>query len=66
MDQTAPGFTNPETAKQFETSPDFNWNRKIGIMGLYNGHVKDMPPAVAEKLIAMGRTDLKKKVIAED
>jgi len=61
MAEVTPGFSNPETAERFETAPDFNWNRKIGIPKLYNAHVKDIPPNVAEALIKQGRKDLWEK-----
>lgn len=65
MSDQVNGFTNPETAKLYDTAPDFNWNRKIGIMKLYNGHVKDITPQVAEALIRQGRKDLWKKEVNE-
>lgn len=51
-------FTNPETRKRFKPVEDFNWNRRIGIAAVYTGHVKDIPPHVAEALIKQGRKDL--------
>lgn len=65
MSELITGFTNPETARLYATADDFNWNRKIGIMKLYNGHVKDITPEVAEALIRQGRKDLWKKEVTE-
>lgn len=65
MAENVNGFSNPETAKQYATAEDFNWNRKIGIPKLYNGHIKDITPAVADALIAQGRKDLWKKEAEE-
>lgn len=65
MSDQVNGFSNPETARLFETAPDFNWNRKIGISRMYNGHVKDITPEVAAELIRQGRKDLWKKEAEE-
>ena len=65
MAEVTPGFNNPETAERFETAPDFNWNRGIMIPRMYQGHVKDLPPHVAEALIKQGRKDLWEKKAPE-
>jgi len=54
-------FTNSETARRFETVPDFNWNRNVHIPVVYGGPIRDIPPHVAELMIKQGRMDLKEK-----
>jgi len=61
MNDVLKAFTNPETAKRFETVPDFNWNRNVHIPIVYGGPIRDIPPHVAEKMIEQGRKDIKAK-----
>lgn len=57
MPEVIKEFTNPEVAKRWKPTPDFTWNRRINVPGIFGGPVWDITPKAVEALIKQGRKD---------